>query len=276
MTIGIVGLGLIGGSFAKSFKANTDHRILGLDTDIDVMTMAALSGAVDGALTAETLGGCDVVLAALPPAALLDWAEIRGRYLTGTIVVDLCGVKREICRRISACAGENGFVYVGGHPMAGKEVGGFSNASAALFSGATMILTPEAGTDIGTLDRLKQLFTAAGFDSILFSDPESHDRIIAYTSALPHVISSAFVKSPAMLRRKGFTAGSFRDITRVAQLDENLWTELFLMNSDNLADELALLIENLTPYLDALRRGDAEKLRGLLREGRECRAAAGG
>lgn len=276
MTVGIVGIGLIGGSFAKSLKANSGHRVLGTDTNPDTMAMAKMSGAVDEELDEDGFRSCDVVLAALSPAAMVGWAERNAEHLKGTVLVDLCGVKRELCPKLTRIAESGGFFYVGGHPMAGREVCGFWNASADLFKGASMILTPDGRTDIGVLDMLRELFLTAGFRKITFAVPEIHDEIIACTSQLPHVISSAFVKSPTALRHTGFSAGSFRDMSRVSALDEDLWTELFLMNSENLTKELELFVQNLAEYLDAVKNKDADRLRALLREGRECKAAIGG
>jgi prephenate dehydrogenase len=193
-----------------------------------------------------------------------------------TVVVDLCGVKRVVCRELAPLAAKYGFSYIGGHPMAGKERGGFVNSADDLFVGASMILTPDERTDILMLETLKAFFLDLGFAGLTFTDPDEHDRIIAYTSQLAHITSSAYVKSPEAQRRRGFSAGSFKDMTRVARLDEAMWTELLLDNADYLTLELDILIKNLSDYLAALQAGDAEALRSLLREGRERKAAAGG
>lgn len=277
MTVAIVGLGLIGGSLAKSIKSRTAHTVLGIDLDRETMTMARMSGAVDQPLTDENLPSCDLVLIALRPEAAVRWAEENGGHISkDAILVDMCGVKRVVCERLSLLAEKNGFSYVGGHPMAGKERGGFVNSSDSLFLGAPMILTPDKKTDIQTLETLKAFFTDIGFASLTFTDPEEHDRIIAYTSQLAHVASSAYVKSPEAKRRRGFSAGSFQDMTRVAHLDEDMWTELFLDNCDNLTQQLDIYIKHLQEYQTALKAGDDETLRKLLKDGREKKAAAGG
>ena len=126
------------------------------------------------------------------------------------------------------------------------------------------------------LETLKVFFLDIGFASLTFSDPEEHDRIIAFTSQLAHIVSSAYVKSPEAQKRRGFSAGSFQDMTRVARLDEDMWTELFLDDADYLTDELDILIGHLQEYADALKNKDAEHLRALLRDGREKKATAGG
>lgn len=276
MNVGIAGLGLIGGSLAKSMQARTGHTVWGLDQDPDSLRLAKITGAIDGELTAQTLPQCDLVLLALPPRAAVDWtAAHAGEIAPSAIAVDCCGVKRAVAEPLAALAKARGFAYIGGHPMAGKEYGGFANASAHLFDGASMILTPDARTDLPLLETLKAFFLEIGFARLTFASPEEHDRLIAYTSQLAHITSSAYVKSPDALRCGGFSAGSFRDMTRVAHLDEALWTELFLDNADYLTEQLETLTGHLTEYLSALRQRDAETLRGLLREGREQKAASG-
>lgn len=269
MKIGIIGLGLIGGSMARAIAGNTDHTVLGLDIHEDTMSKALLCGAVAERLTDQTLGECDVVLLALTPQVLVkEAARIAPLLKKGAVVVDLCGVKRAIHAVLSPLAREHGFLYVGGHPMAGRECSGFDNGSADLFRDASMILTPDDTTDIMTLAMLKDLFLAAGFAELRFSDPDGHDRTIAYTSQLAHVISSAYVQSPTALIHSGFSAGSFKDLTRVALLDEDMWTALFLANKDHLSTELDRVIAHLTAYSEALKAEDADRLCALLRDGR--------
>ncbi len=277
MNIGIVGLGLMGGSMAKSIKCRTDHAVFGLDLDSETMTLARLCGAIDGRLTDESLGACDLVLLAIRPGAAVSWVEANGEKLSkNAILVDFCGVKRGVVAKISDMANKFGFSYIGGHPMAGRERGGFTASSEDLYVGASMILTPDGRTDMILLETLKKFFLDVGFASLTFSTPEEHDRIIAYTSQLAHIASSAYVKSPTAQKRYGFSAGSFRDMTRVARLDENMWTELFLEDADFLTEELKILISNLNEYLAALETRDEEKLRALLRDGKEKKASAGG
>ena len=277
MNVGIVGLGLIGGSMAKSIKVRTAHTVWGIDLDAETMTLSRLSGAIDGALTAENLPLCDLVLVAIRPAAAIRWVGDNAKFIQRTaILVDLCGVKRNVCEQLAPIAKANGFAYIGGHPMAGRERGGFVHSSEELFTGASMILTPDQNTDMRMLETLKAFFTDIGFAGLTFSTPEEHDRIIAYTSQLAHLVSSAYIKSPEAQRRRGFSAGSFRDMTRVAHLDEAMWTELFLDDADYLTEQLEILIDHLNEYREALAAHDAEKLQALLKDGREKKATAGG
>ena len=277
MNVGIVGLGLIGGSMAKSIKVRTAHTVWGIDLDAETMTLSRLSGAIDGALTNETIPACDLLLIAIRPAAAIEWVrEHAPLFARNAIVVDLCGVKRSVCEAIAPIAKQYGFAYIGGHPMAGRERGGFVHSSEELFTGASMILTPDQNTDMRMLETLKSFFTDVGFAGLTFSTPEEHDRIIAYTSQLAHLVSSAYIKSPEAQRRRGFSAGSFRDMTRVAHLDEAMWTELFLDDADFLNEQLEILIDHLNEYREAIAARDAERLQSLLKDGREKKATAGG
>ena len=277
MNVGIVGLGLIGGSMAKSIKARTAHTVWGVDLNHETMTLARMCGAIDAPLTEENLPQCDSLLIAIRPAAAIEWVKRHAPLISkSAIVVDLCGVKRVVVAGIAPVAEQYGFAYIGGHPMAGKERGGFTAATDDLYVGASMILTPDKRTDMQLLETLKTFFLDIGFAGLTFSDPEEHDRIIAYTSQLAHIASSAYVKSPEAQRRRGFSAGSFRDMTRVARLDEDMWTELFLDDADYLTKELDILIENLSAYADALKAKDAATLCALLKDGKEKKATAGG
>jgi len=277
MKIGIVGLGLIGGSMAKSIKARTPSEVLGADADQETLTLARLSGAIDAPLTDENLSECELILLGLRPGAAVEWVKRAAPLIAKeTIVVDLCGVKRAVCAGIAPIAREYGFSYLGGHPMAGKERGGFVNSSEALFLGAYMILTPDERTDMRMLEKLKDFFIDLGFAGLTFSDPDEHDRVIAYTSQLAHITASAYVKSPEARKRRGFSAGSFQDMTRVARLDAEMWTELFLDDADYLAGELEILIGHLNEYLEALKNCDEIRLKALLKDGCEKKALAGG
>ena len=277
MNVAIVGLGLIGGSMAKSIKNRTAHTVWGTDLNSETMTMARMCGAIDAPLTDENLPQADLILVAIRPGAAIQWVrEHTDRIAKSAILVDLCGVKRTVVAAIAPIAEQHGFAYIGGHPMAGRERGGFTASTEDLYVGASMILTPDKRTDMRLLETLKAFFLDLGFAGLTFSTPEEHDRIIAFTSQLAHIVSSAYVKSPEAQKRRGFSAGSFQDMTRVARLDEDMWTELFLDDEDFLTKELDELIGHLTDYRDALRDKDAQRLHDLLREGRELKATAGG
>lgn len=276
MEIGIVGLGLIGGSLAKAISQNTDNTVYGLDLSDQVMKKAVLVGAIEQPLTDELLSHCDIVIVALYPQATIDYVkEHASLFKKDSIVVDCGGIKRLVCDELIPLAESEGFLFVGGHPMAGLEHSGFTYAKRALFNNASMIFTATKGP-IESIEKLKKLFTSIGFTNVAITTPEDHDKKIAFTSQLAHVVSNAYIKSPTALQHAGFSAGSYKDLTRVAKLNEDMWTELFLENAENLAGEIDILIESLQQYNKAIKEGDAITLRALLRDGRERKALIDG
>ena len=270
MEVGIVGLGLIGGSMAKAIRAHTGHRVLGYDRDEAAQAQALADGVIDGALDEHTLGTCRLLLLALYPSATVDYVTRNAEHIAGQArVVDLCGVKRYVCDAVSPIAARRGFYFVGGHPMAGRERSGYGASSASLYQGASMLLTPREETPDDVLSELEAFFLTLGFGTVSRTDAAEHDSMIAYTSQLAHVLSNAYVKSPRALRHKQFSGGSFQDLTRVATLNEIMWSELFLHNRDPLIEEIDALCARLSAYGDALRANDETSLRALLREGCE-------
>ena len=273
MDIGIVGLGLIGGSLAKAIKKNTPHRVFGLDIDVESLKKAFLTGAVDGEL--KDLGSLDMLIVALYPAATVRYVtENADKIDKKCIVMDVSGVKGAVCGPLFPLAREKGFTFIGGHPMAGVEFSGFDHAREALFKNASMVLVPYKNVTIDKLVAVKELFTALGFARMQVSTAEEHDKMIALTSQLAHVLSSAYVKSPSAVSHKGFSAGSFRDMTRVAKLNEDMWCELFFDNRENLLGEIDGLIARLSEYRAALYERDGDEMKRLLKEGREKKALA--
>lgn len=269
MNVGIVGLGLIGGSFAKTFKENTNHKVFGLDINKLSLQLGFQAGVIDSELTYGNLHECDLVILALYPSDTIDYLIAHAHLIKkGALVIDTCGVKRLVCTKLEQVASENGFLFIGGHPMAGIEHSGFSYSSGALFRGASMIFTPGPNIPQALLNDMEALFQTLGFGSICVTTPDVHDEMIAYTSQLAHVLSSAYVKTEAALTHRGFSAGSFRDMTRVARLNETMWTELFLYNSDHLSAEIDGLAQRLMEYSAAIKKNDKNRLFFLLREGR--------
>ena len=268
MKAGIVGLGLIGGSLAKAYKA-AGWEVYVCNRTRTTVDYAILSGTADGVLDETTLPLCDIVHVSLYPDASIEYLKDNAPYFNKNgIVTDACGTKRKICEVGFALAKEHGFTFVGGHPMAGTHFSGYKYSRATMFNNASMILVPPVFDDIALLDRTKQLLAPLGLKKIAVTGADTHDKMIAYTSQLAHVVSNAYIKSPSAQSHKGYSAGSFRDLTRVAWLNEKMWTELFLENGDYLADEIELVARNLQAYADAIRANDAEKLESLLREGR--------
>ena len=269
MTVGIVGLGLIGGSFAKAYHA-AGHQVLAFDTDQSVYDFAVLSGAVNGPLTDETLPECDLILIAVYPGAAVEYLKQHGAHIgKKPIVIDCCGTKRVVCTACFPLAEQFGFTYLGGHPMAGTHNSGFKYAAATMFHNAPMVLVPANHNDIELLSRVKELLAPAGFSRFSVTTAEQHDEMIAFTSQLAHVVSNAYIKSPTAGLHKGFSAGSYKDMTRVAWLAPKMWAELFLENKDFLMAELNTLIDNLRQYQDAMEHDDLPSLIQLLDDGRK-------
>ena len=268
MTVGIVGLGLIGGSFAKAYHA-AGHTVLAFDIDRSTYDFAVLSGTVNGPLTDETLSTCDLILIAVIPSAAVDYLKHHAAHIgPKPVVIDCCGTKRVVCAACFPLAKEHGFTYLGGHPMAGTHNSGFKYATPTMFHNAPMVLVPENHNDIQLLSRVKDLLAPAGFSRFSITTAEQHDEMIAFTSQLAHVVSNAYIKSPTAGLHKGFSAGSYKDMTRVAWLAPHMWAELFLENKEYLMTELNTLIDNLRQYQDAMERNDLPGLVQLLDDGR--------
>ena len=272
-TIGVIGLGLMGASLCKALGAR-GHRILGMDTDGHVQQYALLTGTIQGELTDDQAAACDYLfLAVYPGSAVETLKRLAPQIRKDATVCDLCGVKRAVCEPCFEIAGEYGFTFIGGHPMAGKQFSGIKYADGDLFRNATMILVPREKEDLFAVSRLSELLKEAGFRSITVTTAKKHDEMIAFTSQLAHVVSNAYIKSPTAAEHLSFSAGSYRDLTRVAKLNETMWTELFLDNAEHLGFELDCLIRSLQEYRDAIAAGDAQTLCRLLREGRERKEA---
>lgn len=270
LTVGVIGLGLIGGSFARAYKA-AGHRVLGSDMSDTVTDFAIMAGVLDGRLTVEKYAQCDAIFIAVYPEATVETLKKDAAHFPqSALVVDLCGTKDKVCRAGFEAAREYGFTFVGGHPMAGTHHSGFKYSRADMFIGAPMVIVPPRYDDIELLERVKRILTPVGFGSISVTTADAHDKMIAFTSQLAHIVSSAYIMSPTAEGHNGFSAGSYRDMTRVAWLNPDMWTELFLENRENLLFELGCIIDRLAEYKDAIAASDSDTLRRLLDEGR-CR-----
>lgn len=276
MKVGILGLGLIGGSMARAY-AVAGHTVYAADLDESTLSFAMLSGAVHGRLDEETIPACELLLLAIYPGGSAKWLENNGRLVdSGALVLDLCGIKQEVCKRCFPVARKYGFTFVGGHPMAGSHFSGFKYSRADLYKGAPMVLVPPRFDDIDLLQRVKDAMAPCGFGMFSVTTAEEHDRMIAFTSQMPHVLSNAFIKSPTARQHKGFSAGSYKDLTRVAWLNAPMWSELFLENRENLLFELNTYLDSLTAYRDALEAGDGERLTALLEAGKKAKEEVDG
>ena len=280
---GIVGLGLIGGSFARGY-AQAGVRVLAWDPDEDVMVAASM-GTVSGELNDETLGECDIIVLACYPEACIEWLAAHAQALAdatdteaimGPVVIDTVGIKGIVCERAFNLARENGFYFVGAHPMAGTQFSGYAHSRADLFEGAPLVLVPPAVDDslkLELLSQVREMVRPLGFGKFSVTSAEEHDHVIAFTSQLAHVVSNAYVKSPTAQEHHGFSAGSYRDLTRVAHLNASMWAELMTDNAQYLSQELTYLIDSLAAYRDALEKKDEEQLKELLAEGDRIKRA---
>ena len=276
MTVGIVGLGLIGGSFAKAYH-EAGWQVLARDADQNTLDFAKLSGAVDSELTDDKLPACDLILLAAYPAASISYFKEKAHLMGGhPVVIDCCGTKRVVCAACFPVARENGVTFLGGHPMAGTHNSGFKYARANLFHGAPMVLVPMDRDDIALLGRAKELLAPAGFGRFSVTSAREHDEMIAFTSQMAHIVSNGYIKSPTAGAHKGFSAGSYKDMTRVAWLAPEMWAELFLENKDFLLKELDFFMSSMQQYRDALAADDQQQLVRLLDEGRKRKAEVDG
>lgn len=272
MNIAIIGLGLIGGSLARTIKLHTNHTVYGCDLNETTIRQAFLMNAIDEELTEDALRRCDMVLVSLYPHAIVDWVKAHAAdFKPGCLVIDCGGVKQHICEELIPLARAGQWRFLGGHPMAGREFSGFRYARDDLFDGASMILCTDGFDDPELLQMARDFFLDLGFRRVQFTNPKTHDEMIAYTSQLAHIVSSAYVKCPMADKHRGFSAGSFADMTRVAKLNEDMWTELFFENREALLPVVEDLVKRVTEYRDALRDNDHDGMMRLLREGREIK-----
>lgn len=270
MTVGIVGLGLIGGSFAKAYSDNDEHKVLAYDINTETMNKAFSQKIIDNELNTDNMGECDLILVALYPQHAIDYIKNNAPYIDKkTVVIDCCGVKQFVCDSCYDIAREYGFIFVGGHPMAGRHFSGLDYSTKTMYDGSSMVLVPETPEDTDTIERAKRLLSPVRFGKFTVCDAATHDAMIAFTSQMAHVVSNAYVKSPTARNHDGFSAGSYKDLTRVAWLNEDMWTELFLENKDALLNELDIFIDNISAYRDAIKAEDAITLRALLADGKK-------
>ena len=269
MKTGIVGLGLIGGSFAKAYKKD-GHQVYAYDLNETVTDYAISSGTVDFKLDKKNIKECDLVIICIYPKAAVGFLEEFAPYFSKTsIIIDTCGTKRYVCEKAFPLAQKYGFTFIGAHPMAGTHNSGFKYAKETMFSGAPMVLVPQPETEPDILEKVTEMLSPCRFGRYSVTTAEKHDQMIAFTSQMAHVVSNAFIKSPTACVHKGFSAGSYKDLTRVAWLNPSMWTELFLENKDNLINEIDIMVNALNKYKKALKDNDEKYLYELLDEGKK-------
>ena len=271
MKILVVGLGLIGGSLCKALKKYTYHTVAGCDINRDIENAALRDVALDEVFDGNYEGYDLIVISLFPEGTERFFAENASKIGKNTLITDVCGIKGDFSQKMKKIAERNGLRYVGIHPMAGKEFGGYYNSTADLFVKANFIIAPFVDSQQSDIDLLNGLAKEVGAGKIVITSPENHDKMIAYTSQLAHIVSSAYVKSPELGLECGFSGGSFQDMTRIATMNEKMWTDLFMQNREHLQYELDTLIDNLKKYSEALKNGDADGMRALIAEGRELK-----
>jgi prephenate dehydrogenase len=214
------------------------------------------------------MGECDFILVALYPGAVIEFVRSKAKcFSSHSVVIDCSGVKGRVCSELFETAAQNSFTFYGGHPMAGIESSGYESSFAELFLNASMILCSDPAKDPEPESILDEFFLALAFDRVVKATAKEHDEIIAYTSQLAHIVSSAFIKNPFSAESLGFSAGSYRDLTRVAKLNEKMWSELFMENRENLIVQIDILVSSILDYRDALAKQDYNVLSNLLKEG---------
>lgn len=275
-TVTIAGLGLMGGSMAMAIRKKTDCAVYGWNRTAAVAQKALDEGVLDGIADDAILAETDLLIVSLYPESTVEYILGKLPVLKeGCLIVDLVGIKQYLIDRLEKPCHDAGVHYVGGHPMAGREFSGYAFAAAELYEGASMILVPTESSPLWAVDELDGFFRQLGFGTVVRCPAAQHDRMIAFTSQLAHVVSSAYIKSPEAVRHNGFSAGSYKDLTRVAKLNEIMWTELFLRNRGPLVNEIDEIIKHLTEYRDAIANGEEDELRRLLKEGREIKESIG-
>ena len=276
MNVGILGLGLIGGSLARAYS-KAGHRVYVYDRDEQMLEFSKIAGVVHGTLNTDTIGQCELILLAIYAGGSAQWLEDNAPIISPkAMVIDCCGIKKYICDKCFPLAEQYGFTFVGGHPMAGSHHSGFKYSRSNLFQGAPMVLVPPRFDDPVLLSHVKTLLEPCNFGSFSVTTAQQHDKMIAFTSQMPHIVSNAYIKSPTATMHKGFSAGSYKDLTRVAWLNAPMWAELFLSNRKNILYELDCYIESLKAYRDALEAQDESALTALLEEGKQRKEAVDG
>ena len=268
MNVGILGLGLIGGSLARAYSKG-GHSVYATDINKSICEFAQIAGAVTGELTDENIGTCQLILLSIYADASATWLSDHAKFIPAdALVIDCCGIKEDICKRCFPLAEQYGFTFVGGHPMAGSHFSGFKYSRSNLFQGAPMVLVPPRFDDPELLQRVQDALEPCHFGSFSVTTAAEHDKMIAFTSQMPHIVSNAYIKSPTASSHKGFSAGSYKDLTRVAWLNPQMWAELFLSNKDNVLQELEFYISSLEKYRNAIRDDNEPELIRLLDEGK--------
>lgn len=275
MNVLIVGLGLIGASLAKTLKKNTNHHIIGWNRTESVTKRAIDDGVIDetGELC-EIIPKADITFINFYPEAIPAFIKENKKYFKkNSIVSDSCGIKTKICRELEK--EDFDFYFIGAHPMAGREVSGYDNSLDNLFDNASFICTPTEDTPRNKTDALVGLAQEMKFARTVVTTPEHHDEMIAFTSQIAHVLACSYVLSPLAPYHSGYSAGSYRDVSRVARINADMWTELFIDNKEPLVREIDDLVSNLMKFKYCIVNEDAKELHDLMEQGNKIKEEIG-
>lgn len=259
----IVGLGLLGGSIAMGLK-KMNHEVYAIDIDEKAIQYALAHNIIlegSTSLDPDLIGKADVILSGLYPSMIVDWINENQKYMKPhTLITDVTGVKGPIVSKIQSLLRED-LEFIGAHPMAGKEVSGIKNADPSIFLPANLILTPTEKNTQEAIDFMREVGIELRFNRIVELSVEEHDEMIGYLSQLTHVIAVSLMNANDSTHLAEYTGDSFRDLTRIAKINENLWTELFLMNKENLIREISCFVDEVNDFKQALENEDCEKMK---------------
>jgi prephenate dehydrogenase len=259
--ITVVGLGLIGGAFAMALKELNPKNLWGIDVDVDAVETAENMGIIDkGYSSAEIpLRDSDIVIIALYPNLTEKFIKENNNFFkSGAIVTDSAGIKESIVANVNSFIRED-VDFIGGHPMAGRESKGLSCARRDIFHNASYILTPTEKNKIENINILECIIKKIGCKSVVRINPRNHDEIIAYTSHLPHIIAASLVNSDLLhIDTEKFIAGGFKDVTRIADSNADLWAELLICNAENVINNIEIFEEKLKVIKNALVENNKE------------------
>lgn len=262
----IVGLGLIGGSFAKSIKNKLKYKNLwAVDIDRDILNQAVSEGVIDEGFTDPKypLENSDIVILCTYPNITTDFLKINMPYFKqNSIVTDTTGIKNKIITEIRSFI-RNDINFIGGHPMCGKESIGYGYSSDSMFINGQYILTPENNTSLEAVNILTEIIKNIGFKTVSLMSPEKHDETIAFTSQLPHLIACTLMSSKNIKQSLNCIGGSFKDATRVADINSDLWSELIFENKNNIIMQLDYFLNDIKNIYDIINNNDIEGLKSI-------------
>ncbi len=270
----IVGLGLIGGSYAKRLKSK-GYKVYAISRSKETIEYAINEGIIDYGdtnVSKEFVSRFDLIVFGLYPHVLLDWLNEYKDYIKdGAVITDVTGVKKEIVYKVDEILKDKNVSFVGSHPMAGREVYGIKNSKEDLFIGSNFIITPIESTNPRAIDVIKELGLDLGFKNISILSPEEHDSMIAYLSQLTHLIAVALMTAQDKTHLEKYTGDSFRDLTRIANINEDMWSELFFLNKEELIKQIDLFIDELNNIKELIKNDKIEELKDKMRLSTERR-----